>query len=221
MTSSVQLSLVWVIAFTNVQGHWSRKINEFWSERCNFKREIFPAIWRLHCFLEVSFFTFILSCYIKKCKESGGQSKRVHHAIIMNTTLLIVAVLLIMIGVAGAVLPALPGVPLIFVGMLLAAWINGFKLISVFTVVVMGILTFLAIIVDYVAATLSAERAGASKQGMIGAVVGTIAGLFTGLWGLVFMPLVGAAIGELIAHKDMFRAGRAKLDSDISGKAAL
>jgi uncharacterized protein YqgC (DUF456 family) len=126
----------------------------------------------------------------------------------MNTTLLIVAVLLIMIGVAGAVLPALPGVPLIFVGMLLAAWINGFKLISVFTVVVMGILTVLAIVVDYVAATLSAKRAGASKQGMIGAFVGTIAGLFTGLWGLVFMPLVGAAIGELIAHKDMFQAGK-------------
>lgn len=126
----------------------------------------------------------------------------------MNTLLWIVAVLLIIAGVAGAVLPALPGVPLIFVGMLLAAWINGFQLISVFTVVVMGILTVLAIVVDYVAATLSAKRAGASKQGMIGAVVGTIVGLLTGFWGLVFMPLLGAAIGEWIAHKDMFRAGK-------------
>jgi uncharacterized protein YqgC (DUF456 family) len=43
---------------------------------------------------------------------------------------------------------------------------------------------------------------------MIGAFVGTVAGLVTGLWGLVFMPLVGATIGELIAHKDMFRAGK-------------
>lgn len=126
----------------------------------------------------------------------------------MNTALWIVAVLLILVGVAGAVLPALPGVPLIFFGMLLAAWIDGFQLISVFTVVVMGILTILAIVVDYVAATLSAKRAGASKQGMVGAAVGTIAGLFTGLWGLVFMPLIGAAIGELIAHRDIFRAGK-------------
>ena len=126
----------------------------------------------------------------------------------MNTALWIVAVLLILAGVAGAVLPALPGVPLIFVGMLLAAWINGFQFISVFTVVVMGILTVFAIVVDYVAATLSAKRAGASKQGMIGAVGGTIAGIFTGFWGLVFMPLVGAVIGELIAHKGMFRAGK-------------
>ena len=126
----------------------------------------------------------------------------------MNTALWIVAALLIMAGVAGAVLPALPGVPLIFVGMLLAAWINGFQFISVFTVVVMGILTVFAIVVDYVAATLSAKRAGASKQGMIGAVGGTIAGIFTGFWGLVFMPLAGAVIGELIAHKGMFRAGK-------------
>jgi uncharacterized protein len=150
----------------------------------------------------------IFLCCIGISKESVSQSKRVRLAIMMDTALWIVAVLLIMAGVAGAVLPALPGVPLIFVGMLLAAWINGFQLISVFTVIVMGILTLFAIVVDYVAATMSAKRAGASKQGMIGAIVGTVVGLFTGLWGLVFMPLAGAAIGELIAHKDMFRAGK-------------
>lgn len=126
----------------------------------------------------------------------------------MTTILWIIAVLLMLVGVAGAVLPAIPGVPLIFVGMLLAAWINDFQLISVFTIIVMAILAVLAIVVDYVAATLSAKRAGASKQGVIGAAVGTIAGLFTGLWGLLFMPLAGAAVGELIAHKDMLHAGK-------------
>jgi len=126
----------------------------------------------------------------------------------MTITLWIIAVLMILVGVAGAVLPALPGVPLIFVGMLLAAWINDFQLISVFTVVMMAILAVLAIIIDYAAAALSAKRAGASKQGILGAVVGTLAGIFTGIWGLLFMPLVGAAVGELIAHKDMFRAGK-------------
>jgi len=126
----------------------------------------------------------------------------------MTTILWVIAVLLILVGVAGAVLPAIPGVPLIFVGMLLAAWINDFQLISVFTVIVMAILAVLAIVTDYVAAALSAKRAGASKQGIIGAAVGTIAGLFTGLWGLLFMPLAGAAIGELIARKDMLHAGK-------------
>jgi uncharacterized protein YqgC (DUF456 family) len=126
----------------------------------------------------------------------------------MTTTLWVVAVLLIVVGVAGTVLPALPGVPLIFGGVLLAAWIGDFQRISVFTVVVMAILAVLGIVIDYVAAALSAKRAGASKEGIIGAAIGTLAGVFTGLWGLLFMPLVGAAVGEFIAHKDMLRAGK-------------
>jgi uncharacterized protein YqgC (DUF456 family) len=126
----------------------------------------------------------------------------------MTTALWIAAVLLILVGIAGTVLPALPGVPLIFGGVLLAAWIDDFQRISVATVVVLAVLTVLGIIIDYVAAALSAKRMGASKQGIIGATIGTLAGIFTGLWGLLFMPLAGAAIGEFIAHKDMFRAGK-------------
>lgn len=126
----------------------------------------------------------------------------------MTTTLWIIAVLLMLVGIAGTLLPAVPGVPLIFAGMLLAAWIGDFQRISVFTVVLSGILAVLSIVIDYVAAAMSAKRAGASKQGVIGAAVGTLIGLFTGLWGLLFMPLAGAAVGEYIAQKDMLRAGK-------------
>jgi uncharacterized protein YqgC (DUF456 family) len=126
----------------------------------------------------------------------------------MTTTLWVIAVLLIVVGVAGTVLPALPGVPLIFGGVLLAAWIGDFQRISVFTVVVLAILAVLGIVIDYIAAALSAKRAGASKEGIIGAAIGTLAGIATGLWGLLFMPLVGAAVGEFIAHKDALRAGK-------------
>jgi hypothetical protein len=126
----------------------------------------------------------------------------------MNTILWIIAVLLILAGLAGAVLPALPGVPLIFAGMLLAAWINNFQIISVFTIIVMAILMAVAVIIDYVATVFSARKAGASKSGIIGAAIGTIAGIFSGLWGLLFMPFVGAIIGELLAHRDLFRAGK-------------
>ena len=126
----------------------------------------------------------------------------------MTTTLWVVAVLLMLVGIAGTVLPALPGVPLIFGGVLLAAWIDDFQRISVATVVVLAVLTVVGIIIDYVAAALSAKRVGASKQGIIGAALGPLAGVFTGLWGLLFMPLIGAAIGEFIAHKDVFRAGK-------------
>jgi len=126
----------------------------------------------------------------------------------MTITLWIIAVLLILVGIAGTVLPALPGAPLIFGGVLLAAWISDFQRISVFTVVVMAILAVIGIVIDYVAAAVSAKRAGASKQGIIGAAIGTLAGVFVGLWGLLFMPLAGAAVGEFIAHRDMLRAGK-------------
>ncbi|HNY50140.1 MAG TPA: DUF456 domain-containing protein [Smithella sp.] len=126
----------------------------------------------------------------------------------MTAMLWIIAVLLILIGFAGAILPALPGVPLIFIGILLAAWINNFQLISVFTIMVMAVLMAVAVIIDYVAAALSAQKAGATRLGIIGAAIGTIAGIFSGLWGLLFMPFAGAAIGELLAHRDLFRAGK-------------
>jgi len=126
----------------------------------------------------------------------------------MTIALWITAVLLILVGVVGALLPVLPGIPLIFGGILIAAWIGDFQQISALTVVVMAILAVFGIVIDYVAAAVSAKKAGASRQGVIGAAIGTIVGVFTGLWGLLFMPLAGAAIGEFIAHKDMFRAGK-------------
>ena len=126
----------------------------------------------------------------------------------MTIILWIIAVLLMLIGLVGTLLPALPGVSLIFFGMLLAAWINDFQRISVLMIIVMAFLTALAVFVDYVAATVSAQRAGASRPGVIGAFLGTVLGIIVGLWGLLFMPLIGAAVGEFIANKDLFRAGK-------------
>ena len=129
----------------------------------------------------------------------------------MDTFLWIIAALMILIGIAGTVLPALPGVVLVFGGIVLAAWIDGFTVISGWTVGLLAVLTVIGFVVDYVAQMMSAQRAGATPLGMAGAAVGTIAGVFTGLIGLLFMPLAGAAIGEFIAHRDALRAGRVGL----------
>jgi uncharacterized protein YqgC (DUF456 family) len=126
----------------------------------------------------------------------------------MTTALWIVAVLLIAVGVAGTVLPALPGIPLVFGGVLLAAWIDDFQRIPGWVVGVLAVLAVIGVAVDYLAAAVSARRVGASRQGIIGAAIGTVAGIFSGLWGLLFMPLVGAAIGEFLAHRDALRAGK-------------
>ena len=114
----------------------------------------------------------------------------------MTIALWIVAVTLIVVGVIGTVLPALPGAILVFAGVALGAWIDDFTRISGWTLLVLGILTLLAWVIDYVAAVAGAKKAGASRQALIGAAIGTVAGVFTGFLGVVFLPLVGAAVGE-------------------------
>lgn len=129
----------------------------------------------------------------------------------MNVLLWTVAVALILIGIVGTVLPALPGAVLVFGGIVLAAWIDDFTRIPVWIVILLGAMTAVAWVVDYVAAAAGAKRVGASKYAIIGAMIGTFAGIVTGLWGLLFMPLVGAAIGEYIAQRDLRRAGKVGL----------
>lgn len=125
----------------------------------------------------------------------------------MTVVLWVVAVALIVVGVIGTVLPALPGVILVFGGIALAAWIDDFTRIPVWVVLLLGAMTAVAWIVDYAAAAMGAKRVGASKFAIFGALIGTFVGVFTGLWGLLFMPLVGAAIGEFVAQRDFRRAG--------------
>jgi uncharacterized protein YqgC (DUF456 family) len=129
----------------------------------------------------------------------------------MTIALWILAVVLIVVGVAGTVLPALPGAILVFAGIALAAWIDDFARISGWTIGVLGVLTVIAWVTDYVAAAAGAQKAGASKQAILGAAIGTVAGVFTGLVGLVFMPLVGAAIGEYLAQGNARSAGKVGL----------
>ena len=125
----------------------------------------------------------------------------------MTVVLWVAAIALIAIGVAGTILPAIPGVTLVFLGMLLAAWIDDFARIPLWLVVIFAILTAVAWAIDYLAAAAGAKRAGASKLAVLGAMIGTVAGIFMGFVGLLFMPLVGAAVGEYIAQRDLRRAG--------------
>ena len=121
----------------------------------------------------------------------------------MNDALLwALSVLLIVAGLAGTVLPALPGTAFVLAGIVLGAWIDDFTRVSPWVVGVCAVLAVLAWVLDYVAGLLGARRAGASKQALIGAAVGTAVGLFMGIVGVLFMPLVGAAVGEYLARKD-------------------
>ena len=124
-------------------------------------------------------------------------------------------VVLMAAGVVGTVLPILPGAVLIFGGAVLGAWIDDWTRVSWWTLGVLGVLAALSIACDFVAASLGAKRIGASPLAVSGAAIGTIAGVFTGLWGLLFMPLVGAAIGEFMAMRNLQRAGRVGIATGV------
>ena len=132
---------------------------------------------------------------------------RKHHTL-MTILLWLAAAALILIGLAGTILPALPGVVFVFAGIALGAWIDDFAHVPVWLVVVCAVLTVIAWAVDYFAAAAGAKRAGASRLAIVGAMIGTVAGVFTGFVGLLFLPLVGAALGEYVAQRDALIAGK-------------
>jgi len=133
----------------------------------------------------------------------------------MTVVLWFLVVVLIVAGLAGTVLPVVPGAALIFAGILLGAWIGDFNEIGGWTVVLVGVLTLASFACDYLAAALGARRLGASREAVLGAALGTVLGIFTGLWGLLFMPLVGAALGEFLVLRDLSRAGQVGLATGV------
>ena len=114
----------------------------------------------------------------------------------------ILSTALILLGLAGTLLPALPGTAFVLAGIVLGAWIDDFTRVGWGALVAITVMTILAWVLDYFAALLGARRAGASRQAVTGAAVGTVAGIFTGLVGVLFLPLVGAAVGEWLARRD-------------------
>jgi hypothetical protein len=110
-----------------------------------------------------------------------------------------IAGVLIVVGLLGTVLPVLPGLPVMFAGMLLAAWAGDFQHIGVGTLAALGVLVLLSIAVDLAASVFGAQRSGASRKGLWGAGIGGFVGIFFGIPGLLAGPFLGASLGEM-AH---------------------
>lgn len=123
----------------------------------------------------------------------------------------VLATLLVVVGLVGVVMPALPGTILIFAGLLLAAWSDGFVRVGVPTTVLLGVLTVASYFVDVIMMAVGMKRLGTTKRAMAGAALGTLAGLFFGLPGLIIGPFAGAMLGELTADAGWRGAGRAGL----------
>jgi uncharacterized protein YqgC (DUF456 family) len=132
-----------------------------------------------------------------------------------TTGLLLLAALLCVLGFVGTVLPALPGAPLVFAGLLLAAWAEDFVHVGTGGIAVIGVLALLSYAVDLVASAFGARRFGASRRAVIGAGIGTLLGLFLGVPGILLGPFAGAVLGELSARRSLGQAGRAGLGAAL------
>jgi uncharacterized protein YqgC (DUF456 family) len=133
----------------------------------------------------------------------------------MTILLWTVVALLIIGGLAGLVLPALPGAPLLFGGFLLAAWIEDFAYLGSGTLTTLGVLAGFTFVVDFAAGAFGARRYGASGRAVLGATIGAVVGIFFGLVGVLIGPFVGAVIGELSVRRDLPAAGRAGLGATL------
>lgn len=121
----------------------------------------------------------------------------------MEYFLVILALMCALIGLAGSVLPALPGPPLSFTGLLLLLPCNE---VETTTVLAAGVAAVIITILDYIAPVWFTKKRGGSKYGTWGAGIGMFVGLFLGVWGVIIGPFAGAFIGEMLAKKTTEKA---------------
>jgi len=121
------------------------------------------------------------------------------------------ATILAVAGLAGTVLPALPGPILILAAVAVAGWADDFTRIGWPTLVIVTLMIVGAHMVDLASSALGVRRAGASGRAVIGASLGALCGIFFGLPGLILGPFVGAAIGEFSVRRNVNQAGRVGL----------
>lgn len=126
----------------------------------------------------------------------------------MSLVLYTLAALCMLVGLAGTVLPVIPGLPLMFAGMLLAAWTGGFAQVGLWPLSLLGLLTVFAVLMDFWVTALGAQKVGASKKAVMGAALGALADFFFAPWGVFIGPFAGAAIGELLHQDSLGQAAR-------------
>lgn len=129
--------------------------------------------------------------------------------------LMILAIILLLVGAAGTVFPALPGLPLMLGGAWLLAYAGDYQIVGAISLWALAAVCALGMAMDFVAGLLGAKYTGASKEALWGAFIGGLVGVFLGLVGLILAPLVGAAIGEFVAKRNVLRAGKVGIGTFI------
>lgn len=125
---------------------------------------------------------------------------------ILTVLLILAGILLIGLGLAGMLLPALPGPPLLYLGILSLAWADNFRHLNRSELIALGIIAAIVTILDLIATLFGTKVFGGSRWGMLGATLGILLGLPFGLIGLVLGPFLGVLVFEYGKNPDMRRA---------------
>ncbi len=121
----------------------------------------------------------------------------------------------IIIGFLGTALPALPGTPLIFMGVFFLAWWTDYTIIGAGPLLLLAFLGAFGFVVDIIASSIGAQRVGASGKAMVGATLGSVLGLFFALPGMILGPFVGAALGQYYHDRCIHTAAKVGLGTWI------
>ncbi len=124
----------------------------------------------------------------------------------LDIFLYVLAGLIVLAGLAGSILPALPGIPILFAGLWLAAGVDGYQHVGMWTLLLIALLGVVALVLDFVAGIFGAKRVGARPAALWGSAIGTVVGLFFGLPGLLLGPFIGALLGELASGSSVLRS---------------
>jgi len=133
----------------------------------------------------------------------------IHIALYLGASVLILA------GLVCAILPALPGIPLILAGIWVIAATDDYRHLGKWWLICIGATGCVGLTADFLAAALGAKRVGASSRAIWGAVIGTVVGLFFGLVGLFVGPFLGALLGELASGISVIRSANVGLSTWI------
>ena len=129
----------------------------------------------------------------------------------MEAVLYVLGVALLLVGLAGLILPVLPGSIFMLAGVVVIAWAGHFALLGWPTLAIAAVLALAMLAVDQAASLLGARAFGASRWALLGGAIGVVVGLFFGLPGIILGPTLGAVAFELWKGRDLHRAARAGL----------
>lgn len=136
--------------------------------------------------------------------------------------LLIIGIAINIIGIVGVVVPALPGIILNYISLILLYIVKGEKVVSINTLIIFGLITFTVNLLDYILPYMGAKKFGASRTGIIFASIGMVIGIiFFPPIGIFVGLLIGAFVGELVAGKNESQALRAGLATFLGSIASM